>query len=341
MDRQDSAPSGRRTFIGLCLAALVLATLPGLAKAGDSGSATPMPFVTDGTMNSHGWVLNSTHSDEFSGQKLDTQKWVPDMAQWGTNWSWSPQNVSVSNGSLHLVLKYAPNDISGKHKAYTSGIIISRTPMRYGFFEARIKGAYPQPGVLPAFWLGGQGLILHDQRQVTEIDILEAMEHDVAPDQGVPIVNHMVHVFKHPNAPGLSRNSRPLWQFNIGGGPVSWNPFANYHVYGVEWTPRVIKMYVDGRLQGQIYNRWWHTPLVVMLSLGLVEPYQEAPSSDGFPSRMSVDYVRVWESQRVNALEPLWPQSRRVRTKQEWMSGLLQEHPLQLRPWKPRKRWRP
>ena len=336
--------------IGLFLAALALAALSGLAKAGDNSqtpvaaTTPPMPFVTDGTMNIHGWVLDENHSDEFSGHKLDTRKWVPDMPQWGKNWSWSPRNVSVSDGSLHLVMKYDPNDISGRSKAYTSDIITSKRPLLYGYFEARVKGAYPQPGVLPAFWLGGQTLILHNQEQETEIDILESLKSDEPPDQGVLFVNHMVHVFKHPNAPDLTHKSRPLWQFNVGGGPVDWNPFDDYHVYGLEWTPRVIKMYVDGRLQGQIFNRWWHTPLILMLSLGLLDPYRTHPSAEGFPARMSVDYVRVWQSTALDAIHPLWPQSRQVLTKQEFINGLTHAHPRRLRypsPGKRRWKWPP
>ena len=51
-------------------------------------------------------------------------------------------------------MEYNEHEQAGKKLHYKSGIIKSRAaPIKYGYFEARIKAAPRQPGVCPAFWV--------------------------------------------------------------------------------------------------------------------------------------------------------------------------------------------
>lgn len=321
--------------LGAGALAFVLVTHPALAKSrGQTQSApapetgtSPIPLVTDGSLNIHDWILDKGDSDEFDGKSLDTRKWNPLPRQRGWNFSWRESNVSVSNGKLRLEMKYQPNRSVGKYKHYTTGIIVSRKPFLYGFFQARIKGAYPQPGTVSAFWLSNHAT-LDDMTGIwTEIDILEALERTKPSETGIPFVTHAVHVFRHPDAPDLSPYDKPEWGYPVGSRAVNWNPFDQYHVYGLEWTPREIKMYVDGHLQGEVYNRWWHNPLFLIFSLELRPPFRRHPSPKGFPGHMSVDYVRIWTSAKVQALKPLLPR-KKVLTRKAWLQT-LKEPPSQ------------
>lgn len=84
-----------------------------------------------------------------------------------------------------------------------------------------------------------------------------------------------------------------------------WNPRDDYHVYAVKNTKQEIVWYIDGNEVGRKPNLYWHLPMHVTLSLGLRYPFvtykegEMAPAADkttadGFPTHMSVDYVRVW-----------------------------------------------
>lgn len=280
------------------------------------------PFVTDGTMARQDWTLVEAYSDDFNQKGIARDKWNTEPRSWGRTWSWSGANASLADGNLRLKMMYSPHKVHRRKQYYTSGILESRKPVLYGYFEARIKGSYPQPGTCPAFWLGGHKVLQYEDNW-TEIDILEAgryaqtVKHVFRPYY----VTHKVRVFQHPDAPTLSPQGRREWMHDVGGGLVSWDPSAQYHVYGLEWTPRVIRTYVDGELQGTISNRWWHKPLLVILSLGLRKPYMEEPSPEGFPAVMSVDYIRVWKSSNLDALPPLQPAGP-VSNRGQWKNSL-------------------
>ena len=86
-----------------------------------------------------------------------------------------------------------------------------------------------------------------------------------------------------------------------------WDPRDDYHVYACENTPEEITWYIDGKLVARERNLYWHLPMSVTLTLELRppfiewagvdgrEPVPEATTTDGFPTEMLVDYVRVWK----------------------------------------------
>ena len=98
--------------------------------------------------------------DEFDGNELDTTKWSYQtgtgaeygLTDWGNNEQqyYREQNVTVSDGSLHIVAK---RDSYGG-KGYTSGRIrtIEKGDWTYGRFEFRAKLPRGQ-GFWPAIWM--------------------------------------------------------------------------------------------------------------------------------------------------------------------------------------------
>jgi hypothetical protein len=106
-----------------------------------------------------GWTFVGSHSDEFSGKALDTAKW------WDFNPAWYGRkpayfdraNVSVSDGNLILTARaQAPEAVTVENRArgydqYTTAIVKSKTRVRYGYFEARVKSM--DAAVCNAFWL--------------------------------------------------------------------------------------------------------------------------------------------------------------------------------------------
>ena len=87
---------------------------------------------------------------------------------------------------------------------------------------------------------------------------------------------------------------------------ADWDPREDYHVYGVQNSRDWIVWYIDGKEVARKPNLYWHIPMHVTLSLGLRYPFvayknaervpvPEKTTGEGFPTHMSVDYVRVWQ----------------------------------------------
>lgn len=227
------------------------------------------------------WRLLPQYSDEFDGAKLDSAKWDNDVPDWGV-WSWEPDNVWVSDGNLNLRMDYSEHTRGRWTLYYKTGIVKSKAPpVRYGYFEARIKAASRYPGVAPAFWGYRQ-----DADEWTEIDFVELTQRR----RDVKIVDTNVHVFRQAAFPG----TLPLQEERSWTAP--WDPRDDFHVYGCEWDEKEIRWYVDGSLIQTRRNDYWHQALDVVVSFGVRGELKKQASPQGFPTTFQVDYVRVWSS---------------------------------------------
>lgn len=229
----------------------------------------------------NGWRLAAEFSDEFDGAELDNAKWDNDVKDWGV-WSWEPENAWIRDGFLNLRMEYSEHKRGWQTLYYKSGIVKSKAPpIRYGYFEARIKAASRYPGVGPAFWAYRQ-----DAGEWTEIDFVELTQRR----RDVKIVDTNVHVFKQPSFPGtLPLQEERSWM-------APWDPRDDFHVYGCEWDATEIRWYVDGVLIQTRRNDYWHQALDIALSLGVRADLKVTASPEGFPTAYQVDYVRVWSS---------------------------------------------
>ena len=113
---------------------------------------------------------------------------------------------------------------------FLSGIITSygNFQMTYGYIEARAKvpgGA----GLWPAFWL----LNTHYVENSPEIDVMEFLGHDIE------TLYNTYHYFDSDN--NWSQISSPSFVNSN----VDWT--ADFHTYGLSWTPGKIIWYVDGQ----------------------------------------------------------------------------------------------
>jgi len=99
----------------------------------------------------------STFYDDFSGDSLDTSKWLIAQKAWGgNNGGVVPQNVSVSNGTLKLEGhgNYYKGDIAGINRpdgTRTGAAIATREYFSSGTYEVVAKVA-PEFGACSAIW---------------------------------------------------------------------------------------------------------------------------------------------------------------------------------------------
>jgi beta-glucanase (GH16 family) len=307
-----------RAAFGAAVLSLVLATR--LAVAG------PKP---NGGSSEHrsapaGWTL--VWSDEFNGpdgSAPDPKKWIYDIGVDGDGWGNNeleyytnfPRNVSIHKGMLVITAvkeKYTGPAVAPKHppagqgsdspagqarvthevtRYYTSARIKTQGlfAQNYGRFEARIKIPRGQ-GVWPAFWMLGADIDKTQWPGCGEIDIMENIGKEPS----------KVHGSIHGPGPSGKGTDDMTATYTLPGR----KRFADaFHVFAVEWEPKLIRFYVDNHLYetatpaalphgtGWVFDH----PFFLLLNLAVCGDWPGSPdSSTHFPQQMLVDYVRVY-----------------------------------------------
>jgi beta-glucanase (GH16 family) len=229
-------------------------------------------------------------SDEFEGNALDTLKWHSNNPTWlGRQPAFfSKNNVSVSDGALHLTMRLEESsrylEERGYH-TYSSAAVRSKYKVKYGFFE--IKARAMDSHGSSAFWF------YHDTPDLwTEIDVFEICGKGERGNQ----YNMNVHVFRTPLVrypPGEHKSNHGEWSA----------PFRfadDFNIFALEWTPFVIRWYVNGKEVRTIENTHWHQPLTLNFDSETMPDWFGLPDPDDLPSTFSIKYVRSW---RFNTAE--------------------------------------
>jgi beta-glucanase (GH16 family) len=242
------------------------------------------------------WVL--TWSDEFTGpngSSPDATKWAMESGGngWGNDeleyYTPRPENLRLENGNLVIeAVKEEFAGADGVKRHYSSGRLKTkgRFSQTYGRFEARIRIPSGQ-GVWPAFWMLGDDFPTTGWPACGEIDVMENVDVDKA----------RIHGSIH--GPGYSAKKSLTSSFTLRHGLFS----DEFHIFAVEWEPRVIRFYVDDDLYATTTPadlpsgaRWvFDHPFFLILNLAVGGNLPASPdTSTEFPQRMLVDYVRVY-----------------------------------------------
>ena len=224
---------------------------------------------------------NLVWSDEFNS--INTGNWTFEVGGggWGNNelqYYTNGNNAYIQNGVL--VIEARRESVGGY--AYTSSRMITRgkREFTYGKIEARMALPMGQ-GLWPAFWMLGSNIGSVGWPACGETDIMEHIN-----------TSNTIYGTMHWDAGGYASY----------GGSINTTP-ASYHVYTIEWTSSSIKWFVDGVQyhEGNIQNsinstEEFHRPFFIILNQAVGGDWPGAPtSSTPFPSRMYVDYVRVYQ----------------------------------------------
>ena len=270
--------------LGLCFAIWVELAIPlwadghsPLIVGGDGPRPETIAFLPD-------------YSDEFGGDRLDTDKWSTQSPPYGGQ-TWSARNVAVADGVLRLTARNEPKRIHDDFYPYCAGRVRAKAdPLLYGYFESRLKGAPLFPGVCPAFWAFRRD---DAAGTWTEIDFVELTQASYGTIGSPCRIDGTLHVFKLRGQPEIGpRGQVEDQQYYM----ADFDPREDFHVYGCWWTKDAVSWFLDGkRIFHRDQNQYWHQPLDVNCSIEIRPPLIKEPTPKGFPTTAEFDYVRVWK----------------------------------------------
>ncbi len=207
-------------------------------------------------------------------------------------------NVATDGlGNLNITVKKADGSLTCYYGPcqYTSARLLTknRFEVAYGRVEARIK--IPSgSGLWPAFWMLGSDIDQNPWPQSGEIDIMENVGRE-------PNL-----VFGTLHGPGYSGGQSYGAVYDLGK-PVA----EDYHVFAVEWQPDRIVWTIDGLpyftatpddafLQGK---QWvFNHPFFILMNVAVGGNFGGPVGPEtAFPQTMSVDYVRLYQTQPAPA----------------------------------------
>ena len=283
--------------------------LPGWVRQGPLGK-TPARVTPDYPLsdqaNAGGWHKYEPMCDEFEAETLDQHKWHDRNPGWlGRQPAFfSPGNVAVRDGKLHLTMRKEPPPEYLKAKGYhtySSAAVQSTTRVLYGYFEIQARPMKSHGS--SSFWFYD-----HAPDLWTEIDVFEI-------GGGAPgferKYNMNVHVLKTPQA-DKHWSSHGLWQ-----APADLADAD--HVYGFEWDQQRLTWYIDGVPVRWVENTHWHQPLTLNFDSETMPDWFGLPHDEDLPSTYSIEYVRAWKKRD--------PQSRPLFGDMRFERGFLLKYP--------------
>lgn len=251
-----------------------------------------------------GGTWRCTFVDHFSGSALDPTKWsaltsassAREIAECRVD---SPNNISVAFGHLRLAVRKLDQPMECKYMggtyttSYTAGAVSTgrKFSQTYGRYEIRAKfPSTTESGLHSAIWLWPQERKYGSASG--EIDIAEF--RTAVPDRAVPSLHYVdeatgKRVTKTNNTDCLI--SKP----------------GEFHTYAVEWTSSKFTFIYDGKA---CWTHSWKPASPLVAPAPFDEPYfvilnqSRANVTSGFnaftsetplPSKMVVDYVKVWQ----------------------------------------------
>jgi len=236
--------------------------------------------------NSKQWELLKKYSDEFDTEKLNTKKWYPNNPGWKGRppTYFHGSNVSLEKGEVVMRVNKHGNVKLPKDFTHTTGFIKSKKKFLYGYFEAEVK-------LMNAPWVSGFWMTNVGKDWWTEIDICENApglyynRHDL---------NSNIHVFRSPKNKGnvkkhFSRTKKYYFPQELQ---------ADYHVWGLEWTPKYIRFYIDGILFREAKNTHWHQPLEVNFNCESNKWFGALPDNNRLDGEYHIKYFRTWKQKQ-------------------------------------------
>jgi beta-glucanase (GH16 family) len=238
------------------------------------------------------WKLS--WSEEFNYDGLpDSSKWGYDVGGngWGNNelqyyTNALISNAEVSNGFLKLKALHQKMDNCN----YTSARLVTRDKADFKYGKIEIRAKLPAGrGLWPAIWMLGANAGEVRWPDCGEIDIMEHVGFDKDSVFGT------IHTKAYNHIIGTQKGKKIFIA----------NPYNEYHIYAVEWTPERMDFFLDNNLYYHVPNEhkttaeWpFDSPFYLILNIAVGGNLggKKGVDENVFPAIMQVDYVRVYKS---------------------------------------------
>ena len=273
-----------------------------------------------------GWTL--VWSDEFNEEKVDRAKWGYDVDCWGGGndehqcYTKSARNAGIEDGKLVIAARNeqvigpalpdhlrrsAPFPDAQAVRGMSSARLNTRgkAAWLYGKFEIHAKLPQGQ-GTWPAIWMLPEKDRYGAWAASGEIDILEAVNLGVPCEKCTGGRENTILGTLHFGG---------KWPKNLHKGEEVAFPEVldgNFHTYVIEWYRDRIIWQVDGRTYAERKMSEWSTigsttpgapfdqPFYLIFNLAIGGKLAESRGVggvrlDGYPKRMEIDWVRVWQ----------------------------------------------
>jgi len=235
-------------------------------------------------------------NDEFDGTTISEENWLFETGNggWGNAELQNYQdsgNAEVSDGVLKITAKRnTDNTIEG---AFTSARMNSKKSFKFGRMEIRAKMPEHQGnGIWPAIWMLGSNIHTVGWPACGEIDIMEYVSFK-------PNKTHFsVHSTANNHSDGTEITSGALDLDTIE---------EEFHNFGVLWTNKYMKFYIDDVDNIQFSFRrpvisnvdsWPFSNdfyFLMNVAVGGTWGGLEGVDTSIFPATMEIDYVRVYQ----------------------------------------------
>ena len=252
-------------------------------------------------------------SDEFDEDgSISLDKWTPETIppveggwyngefQFYTDKS---DNVRIEDGILKITAK--KENFNGKE--YTSARLntMDKFEFTYGKVEVRAKIPYGE-GLWPAIWLLGANELEVGWPMCGEMDILEHgdwLKESTVNEPGLISsavhYHESFHLYQYENLPNTIFGPNPNGHF-VRGERVIDNPFDEFHVFSVQWSPQKIEFFVDETKHHEFpllsTNGPFNKPFFILLNLAVGGHFTDYYIDPDFTeATFEIDYVKVYQ----------------------------------------------
>lgn len=231
--------------------------------------------------------------DEFNYTGLpDSKKWGYDIGGngWGNNELQYYTKEDTNNAVVRKgVLTITARPQAMENRKFTSARLVTRDKGEWTYGKIEIRAKLPKGrGTWPAIWMLGKDIKEVGWPKCGEIDIMEHVGYD--PDTLVGTI----HTQAYNHVKGTQKSKKIFIK----------NPYSEFHVYAVDWTPEKMDFLLDGVVylsipnEHKTVNEWpFDKPHYLLLNLAVGGNWGGAKGVDEsvFPASMEVDFVRVYQ----------------------------------------------
>ena len=313
-------------------------------KLPEKNKAISFKLATDFTSKATPTALDGDYyyvwGDEFEWADINYSKWDFNANMGGSvknEISWENTNIDVSDGRLKIyaIRYFNPSREGTQFRSPYSTTHAWHMNFIYGYAEIRAKIPF-EKGVWPSWWGVSSNSLLYEKtdpgryhKQVynVEIDVYEIFgnESNVVPNIHKWYKSPYNYWTENGLEQGTNNNhtqwnqDRDIWNFSERLGNVATLD-NEYHIYGYEWTPTEVSMWVNGEkyMTFDITKSYdlnknmeaFHDPMHLMFNMHVFvddadyQPNLIDDNLSALPAEYCVDYYRVY--QKKDGKSKLW-----------------------------------